>query len=261
MKWLVVIILLCLPSVSFAVESGIADSTLQIKSDSSISDEKQSVVITIERLTVEDMKLDDTLLIMLKSTGMPLAGFDFKFGINNPMVDIVEILPGEIYDSCRWGYFNTHQINTTYRDDYPPILWQAVALAEVVSDTIKPLCFGFERKASLLKLVVSNEHVLNQPDTTVPIFFFWEDCTDNTISGRTGNILLISRQVFDYFGRKTQKSSKLFPNRTGAPNQCINPAMDNHPRRRIILHNGGIKFRLNVELKSSDSTDTKYPKK
>ncbi|MEA2030741.1 MAG: hypothetical protein U9N55_03995 [candidate division Zixibacteria bacterium] len=255
MKWFVVIILLWLPSVSFAVESGIVDSTLQMKLDS--SDEKQSAVITIEQLTVDDMKLDDTLLIMLKSTGTSLAGFDFKFGINNPMVDIVEILPGEIYDSCRWEYFNAHQINTTHRDDdYPPILWQAVALAEVVSDTTKPLCFGFESEASLLKLVLSNEHVLNQPDTTVPIFFFWEDCTDNTISGRTGNVLLISRQVFDYFREKPPRSSKLFPNRTGAPNQCIDPARDNHPRRRIILHNGGIKFNLNVELKPSDSTDS-----
>ncbi|RKX25594.1 MAG: hypothetical protein DRP47_09560 [Candidatus Zixiibacteriota bacterium] len=255
MKKIVVFLLLCLVQLSFADEIDLIDSALHTTSDS--LSEEQGVVITIERLTVEDSRLNDTLLVMLKSTGAPVAGFDFKFGIDNPMVDIVEILPGEIYDSCRWEYFTARQINTANREDYPPILWQTVALAEMVSDTVRPLCFGFDREASLLKLVVSNEHILEQPDTTVPVFFFWEDCTDNTISGQTGNILLISRQVFDYFGQKPKQGSRLFPTRTGAPNQCIDPARENHPRRRIDYHNGGIKFRLRIEPEPEDTTSTR----
>ncbi len=211
-----------------------------------------NVVVTIERMLVTNQRLHDTLLVTLQANGQSLAGFDFKIGIDNPLVDIIAILPGEIYDSCRWEYFTARQVNTSDKEPYPPILWQVVALAELIPDEEQPLCHGLNRKASLLKLVVSNEHVLNVPDTAVPIFFFWEDCGDNSISSRSGNTLLLSKQVFDYFGAVPPQSRGIFPTRSGAPSQCINPGSRNKPVRKIEFHNGGIEFRMNIEDTTSD---------
>ncbi len=211
-------------------------------------------VVSIDRIHIDDMELDDTITVWLQSFGQRLAGFDLKIGINNPLVDIVEILPGEIYDSCRWEYFNVRQVNTYDRETLPPILWHTVALSEVIPDTTRPVCFGFNRKASLLKIVVSNEHVLDVPDTSVPLFFLWEDCTDNSIASTSGNALLISRRVVDYYPTRPTESSGLFPNRTGPPPQCISEGRSNKPQRRIEFHNGGVEFRFDVDIMEPDST-------
>ncbi|MBU8934271.1 MAG: hypothetical protein KOO62_09720 [candidate division Zixibacteria bacterium] len=252
MKRTLLILVLLLPSLVWADPVVPGDSTTLPATDSLIED--GSMIVSIGRMTIENMTLSDTLFVTLDATGAPLAGFDFKIGIDNPMVDIVEILPGEIYDSCRWEYFSARQIIIANREGYPPLLWQTVALADMASGADQPVCFGFNREASLLKLVLSNEHVLDQPDTAVQIFFFWEDCTDNTISGRTGNKLLISRQVFDYVGTKPEAGSRLFPTRTGAPEHCINPSKVNRPRRMIDFHNGGVEFRLRIDPEPVDTS-------
>ena len=104
-----------------------------------------------------------------------------------------------------------------------------------------------EGEFSLLKVVVSNAHALEAPDEQIPVFFFWEDCTDNTLSNRTGNILLTSRRVYDYYGAVTDSIPPLFPSRTGAPAECIKVNARNPSRRMLDLHNGGVEFLLRVE--------------
>jgi hypothetical protein len=221
-----------------------------------VSEDSIRYVVTVQRVTVTDMRIDDTLVISLNSFGNPLAGFELKFAVESPFIYIDTVLPGEIYDSCNWEFFNARQIDTHNKEDYPLVIWQAVALADMMPDTNRPVCFSFGREASLVKLVVSSEHVARVPDTVAPIFFIWEDCSDNTIAGISGDTLAISAKVFDYYNIEYTEKQELFPTRTGTPEQCINPTARNKPRRQIEFHNGGIQFELNLEGEIVDSAET-----
>lgn len=212
--------------------------------------------VSIERLLVDDMHLEDTVEVFLDSHGQTLAAFALKIGFNSHLIDIVEILPGKMYDSCRWEYFNARELDLPGRENAPRELWQAVALAQMIPDSVQPVCFGADSEISLLRLVVSNEHVLDPVDAVIPIFFYWEDCSDNTLSSKDGNTLVLSRRVYDYGGTPRDSLAPLFPNRTGAPPQCIQPGAQNIPQRRLDLYNGGVEFRFSVELPDSTGADT-----
>lgn len=234
-----------------AEETTVAGDTLV-----EVVEDSTRYIVSIQRVIVTDMRIDDTLVISLNSFGNPLAGFELKFAVESPFIYIDTVLPGEIYDSCNWEFFNARQIDTPNKEDYPPVIWQAVALADMMPDTDRPVCFSFEREASLVKLVVSSEHVARIPDTVAPIFFFWEDCSDNTIAGISGDTLAVSAKVFDYYNVEYTEKQKLFPTRTGAPEQCIDPTARNKPRRQIEFHNGGVEFKMNLEGEIVDSAET-----
>ncbi|MFQ6007991.1 MAG: hypothetical protein ACE5K8_03480 [Candidatus Zixiibacteriota bacterium] len=207
------------------------------------------------------MRIRDTLAITLNSFGQLLAGFELKFGIESPFIDIDTVLPGELYDSCRWEFFNSRSLANPDRDGYPPILWQAVAIAQVSPGEQGPICYGWDGEVSLVKLVVTSEHVTRIPDTVAPIFFFWEDCTDNSISGKSGDTLAISAKVFDFYKTENKRDDVPFPNSTGALDDCINSNKPNRPHRLIEFHNGGVVFRLDVGNTNADSSQTDTIKK
>jgi hypothetical protein len=201
------------------------------------------VIIRVEKRFITNRRINDTLLVSLETFGRPLAGFDLKFGTDSPYLNIVKVLPGRFYDSCGWQFFTAHQVKTLDRSGYPRQLWQAVALAQMATDSSKPRCFGLDRESSLLKIVLSNEHVMQMPETTAAIFFFWEDCTDNVISGLSGSELMVSLSVMDYFSTSHEETGGGFPTRRGAPRNCVNPAAVFKPIRVIEFNNGGVDFR------------------
>jgi hypothetical protein len=225
-----------------------------------LAPEPPRYIIRIDRLEINDMKLEDTLMITVETFGHTVAGFDLKFGTSSPFINIDRVLPGEINDSCDWEYFKATPMTVPGDDmNYPSELWQAVALAKITPDTSAPVCFGFERKASLLKLVVSNDNTLQTPDTTAPVFFFWEDCSDNSLSDATGGAMIISDKVFDYYGSEMSDNGQLFPTRKGTPRTCINPKARNKPLRLIDFHNGGVLYRLDLgkgKLENKPETPT-----
>jgi len=188
------------------------------------------------------MQVFDTLLISVESFGYQVAGFDLKFGTNSSFIDILEVLPGEVNDSCDWEYFSAKALNN-FNEAFPCQLWQAVAIAKITPDTTLPTCFGFQRTASLLKIVVASETREYIPDTLAPIFFFWEDCSDNSLSDETGTAMIISRQVYDYLGTEISDTGQIFPTRRGSPRQCVKPEIQNKPVRQIDFHNGGVTFK------------------
>ena len=213
-------------------------------------------ILSIDRMTITTMKVFDTLDVSIESFGKSVAGFDIKLATASHIIDILEVLPGEVCDSCAWEFFNARQVNTSKWENYPPSIWQVVALAETIPDDQRPVCFGFDRKASLVRLVVSSEHIPLVSDTTVAVFFIWEDCTDNTLSNATGDTLAMSVQVFDYFETEDYKREAIFPTRLGAPRQCINPAAINKPLRLIEFHNGGVEFRMDIIPDSADTLES-----
>ncbi|HOP07326.1 MAG TPA: hypothetical protein PLF13_08555 [candidate division Zixibacteria bacterium] len=204
--------------------------------------EPERITIAIERVRAMAGRIVDTLDVTISASDEPLAGFDLKVGCDSRQVEILDVLPGEILDSCRWEFFDTRPRHHTGSEGAPLQIWRTIALAETIPDEIRPGCYGLDRVASLIRLVVSSEHVEYVPDTTVPIFFYWENCADNSVSSSSGNVLWLSIQVTDYFHQAMNQTDSLFPTRRGAPRSCIDPATPNKPIRRIDFHNGGVEF-------------------
>ena len=211
----------------------------------SVPEQPPRFIVRCDRVTVDDMQADDTLAVTLESQRKSIAGFDFKFGTDSRFITIQDVLPGAVYDSCGWEYFRARQLDAN--PSRPTSLWQVVALSKMTPDTSKPACLLTDGKVTLLKIVVRNARPGEPvPDTTAPIFFYWESCTDNVLSDASGSSMLISDKVFDYLGSEVTGSSKLFPTRTGAAHQCIKPGALNAPKRAIEFHNGGVRFALNT---------------
>lgn len=209
-------------------------------------DSSSNFVVTIERMTINTGRILDTLDITLEAGNNYLAGFDFRVAVQSEFVEILKILRGEIMDSCSWEFFNAKPVEPAGRENYPRSVWHVVALAELIPDETRPACFGFTRSASLVRLVLSSEHVDLVPDTTAAIYFFWERCSDNSIAGIRGDTLSMSDQIYDYYPVHDYETEGTFPTRLGAPMQCIDPTARNRPIRRIDFHNGGVEFELRL---------------
>jgi hypothetical protein len=214
---------------------------------------KPRCTISIDTLTVSDMKLYDTLEIMLEVENVQPAGFVLKVATENGLIDILNILPGEIIDSCRWDLFNARQLPSEDPSVGPAEVWQIVALAHKISDTKAPLCYGLKRPASLARLVVSSTPRANVPDTTVGIFFYWESCRDNALSDREGSSTLFSKSVEDRIPIFLNIRHATFPTRTGTPDECISSRASNPPLRAVVFKNGGVMFKAEIHPKT-DST-------
>ncbi len=104
----------------------------------------------------------------------------------------------------------------------------------------------------MLRIVVSNQRVMQMPETTAAIFFFWESCTDNVTSGETGENLSLSASVFDFFPVGLPDPSGALPTRHGAPRDCVNPRVVNKPKRQLEFYNGGVLFRYALDTTSSE---------
>lgn len=232
------------------------DSTqnVQTKIDSS-----SNFIVSIQRVTINNGRILDTLNIYLETGNNLFAGFDFRVAAESKFIEILNILPGEILDSCSWEFFNAKAVDPTERENYPQSVWHVVALAELIPDEIRPTCFGFNRSASLVRIVISSEHIELVPDTTAAVFFFWERCSDNTISGIMGNTLSMSDQLYDYFPVRDYETEDIFPTRLGVPSHCIDPASKNQPIRQIDFHNGGVEFELQLQPDSIPSESTNQP--
>ena len=203
-------------------------------------------IVRCERVTVPDMRIIDTLDITVETIGMQTAGFDLKFGTDSRFFEILEVLPGRVVDSCGWEYFSAYQVRTAGKEDLPRSLWQAVALAKTSPDSTRVGCDELHGENSLVRLVVSNESLAEVPDTTAPIFFFWEDCSDNSLSDQSGSSLLISSNVYDYFGVELSEGKDMLPTRKGTPRQCVSQRATNQPKRVVDFHNGGVEFKLDI---------------
>lgn len=213
------------------------------------------ILLQIGRLTVDNMRVNDTIPVWFETSNTEVAGFDVKIGFDDCYVDLLDVLPGKFIDSCGWEYFSAKPIKPRFPEKSPPVLWQVVGLARGMSFSGDgPACYSSDRRMSLFRLAVSNEFVKSVPDTTVPIFFFWEDCGDNVFSNARGNELAISMKVFDYFPQPKQENNELFPTRLGAPTQCIDPSKENRLMRRTEFHNGGIEFKLMIDEPPDDDS-------
>jgi hypothetical protein len=85
----------------------------------------------------------------------------------------------------------------------------------------------------------------------VPIYFFWDDCSDNAFASMTGDTLYIDRAIYNYDTTMNyliwdEEDDAMFPEDAripfvGAPDYCLNPDPDKPSAVRLIdFWNGGI---------------------
>jgi len=232
--------------------------SLPSQSDSTHADlsPKKHCVIQISSLLIEDMKLDDTLDLIVETGEIEIGGVVLKIATANMAVHIVDILPGELIDSCGWEMFDARQV-TSKDQSAPREVWQITTLAQGFSGKKKPVCFGFDRPAVLARLVVSSAHRPSVADTTAEIFFYWESCRDNVISDRDGASVLISDTVLDVLPAICATEREVFPTRYGSPLICVSPRAKHPPRRLFEFRNGGVTFKFDGGPGASDSTGVK----
>jgi len=210
-------------------------------------------IFRIDRLLISDGDLHDTLDIMVESAGFEMGGCLLKIGIRSSFVDIVEILPGEMIDSCGWHLFRADEVRSQNPESASVELWQITTLAQSFSGGKKPLCYRIDRPVSLARVVVSSVHVPVVPDTTAAVFFYWESCRDNVVSDRKGASILVSDTVYDCFSITPDADPDQFPTRHGTPPECISPHAAHAPRRLVEFYNGGVAFKLDLDRLERDS--------
>ncbi len=216
---------------------------------------KSGFTVTVEQVLCDNAKLLDTLDVVLESSDVgEVAAFVFKIGTDSRFVDIIEVLPGEIPDSCEWDFFRATQMSVASGLDAPSSLWKVMGLSKMTPDTTRAGCLGFDRPATLARLVVSSAHLIRVPDTTAAVFFYWEDCRDNTLSDSSGALLCVSRSVTDRYSVDLPENVDRFPNRVGTPSECIDPRRKNPPVRRVDFLNGGVEFKFDIGEPEPDST-------
>jgi len=222
---------------------------------------------SIETGTLGAYKSVDTLDIMLSTAGYPIAGVDLKIGLDSYAMEILEVLRGELPDSCEWEFFDTKSSIDQGKEGYPRSIWQVIMLAEFMPDSVRPTCHSFNRPVSIARLVVmlNTDRARIMPDTLFPIYFFWEDCSDNTVTNISGDSLIMSLVVdgvastdsFSVGAGHVQPAGTTparyisFPSRLGAPDACINPKARNKPTRRLVFQSGGVKVGNMIDTTST----------
>jgi len=208
-------------------------------------------LIQIETKKVSEIYFTDTLDIYLTTRDVGIGGFSLKLGFNPRQLAIVDVLRSDILDSCNWEFFNARQMKSSINPENTLALWQIVGMAEMAGDTVGPKCFGYENsRGSLIKVIISNEHLMPASDSLIPLYFLWENCADNTLSSIKGNQLLLSSSVVNYPIVEQGSIIKTFPTIDGAPEECIKKGTKNKPNRAIEFHNGGIIYSPQADIDS-----------
>ncbi|MCH9031367.1 MAG: T9SS type A sorting domain-containing protein [candidate division Zixibacteria bacterium] len=188
------------------------------------------------------------LSITSEGSTFELGGFDFMIAYDQSALTALSATPGDYIVNCGWEYFS-------YRfgpfgnctGGCPSGLLKILAVAETNDGFNHPDCFGPPNNdpIELAKIcfLVSNDRTLECQFARVS--FFWTDCTDNVLSDRTGDVLLVSRDVFmDQNPIPITDGTTGFPTGTGIQDVCFF-GLDTTkptPNRCVDFYNGGVRI-------------------
>jgi hypothetical protein len=190
---------------------------------------------------------------------MPMGGFDFLIAYDASALTFISADPGALLTACGWEYF-------TYRfgafgncgpNACPTGLLRLVALAETNNGPNHPDCFtgglGTEgTQLATMEFFVTNDRTFEC--MFVPIYFFWFDCGDNTISSQYGDTLFLEQEVWwygcDQDPHQFEVTDHTFglPGAYGIPDSCLIGDKE-YPLRAIDFFGGG------VDIVCADSID------
>jgi hypothetical protein len=186
----------------------------------------------------------------LPGSAYPIGGYDFLIQYDNSVLTLMGVTAGSELAVCEWEYF-------TYRfgpfgncgSGCPSGMVKLVAIAETNNGTHRPICYletdGSIAQLAQLTFLVKNDR--NLECMFVPIRFIWIDCTDNALSNKAGDTLLISKHVYDwvkdglgYYLPIEGQSDGTFPTIYGAPASCNVQTLKGWPFRMVDFYNGGV---------------------
>jgi hypothetical protein len=189
--------------------------------------------------------------ILVANSAVPMGGFDLVIGYDASALTFIEAGPGQFLENCGWEYFTyRHGAQGNCGDACPSGLLRIIALAETNNGPYHPSCYGppdtDSHELVTLKFFVTNDRTYDCQ--FVPIYFFWGDCGDNSVSSISGDLLFIDHAIYDHEGNLIwdEDDDDQFPENAripyvGAPDYCLNSDPDKpSPIRAIDFVNGGI---------------------
>ncbi|MBU8934415.1 MAG: dockerin type I repeat-containing protein [candidate division Zixibacteria bacterium] len=138
--------------------------------------------------------------------------------------------------ACNWGYLEWSETVHDCEGDHCPDWLLHLKLWDIPGESTCPIDAPLELGTMLFR-------TNGELDTFYPIRFFWSDCDENVVSFIGGeDTMLVSQNIFQYDG--TDITADLpFLNYTGAPDSCLDPALDDTVRVRAIdFYHGGLKM-------------------
>ncbi len=170
-----------------------------------------------------------------------IGGYDFLIQYPYNALTFVRAIEATHFQNCDWEYF-TYRYNSTNCLDTSSLMItiRIVAIAETNNGPYQPSC-SMDSTGHLFTLdfLVSDNRELE--GDSVAVEFLWCDCGDNTISGKTGDSLFISRSVYSSFYHvDISDSNSVYPSLFGAQNSDCMSTPDRQVVRQIDFHNGGM---------------------
>lgn len=186
----------------------------------------------------------------LPGSNYPIGGYDFLIQYDNSVLTLLNATVGTDLTACKWEYF-------TFRfgpfgncgSGCPSGMVKLVAIAETNNGTPRPSCYletdGSIAQLAQLTFLVKNDR--NLECMFVPVRFIWLDCTDNGLSNKAGDTLMISHHVYDWvedgLGHYVSiegQGDGTFPTIYGAPASCNVQTPKGYPFRMVDFYNGGV---------------------
>ncbi|MDH3891179.1 MAG: T9SS type A sorting domain-containing protein [candidate division Zixibacteria bacterium] len=194
----------------------------------------------------------ETVSIFLNGSGKELGGYDILVAYDQSALSVQSAVPGLLHNNCGWEYFNyRHGADGNCGNACPSGLLRITAFAETNNGANHPGCFldGMVGSIADINFLVSDDRTLECQ--FVPVSFFWMDCGDNGFSGRVGDTLWISRNVYSFENQNITDPNYGFPGYFGAPDSCLIGGDPDKPTplRCVDFTNGG------VDIVCADSID------
>jgi len=226
-------------------------------------------VITVEQCPI--IRLEKTegtlqghyenLQVTIENGGcLQIAGFDLLIGYDASALTFVQATAGELLTDCGWEYFTyRYGPDGNCESGCPSGMLRLVGLAETNNGPSHPSCYGPSDGGVYtladLTFLVSNDRTFECQ--YVPVYFYWLDCGDNSVSNIDGDSLIIDSRIYNFEGGIIwdEFDDDQYPDggRTaysGAPDACLE-GFKITPYRCLECWNGG------VDIVCADSIDAR----
>nr|MBN2276419.1 T9SS type A sorting domain-containing protein [candidate division Zixibacteria bacterium] len=190
-------------------------------------------IVKIEKTHNTHQGQYENVSITVENSSYPIGGFDFLIAYDNSALTAAGAYAGQWLEDCDWEYF-TYRFgsNGNCGDACPSGLLRIIAMAESNDGGNHPDCYGPPDadvyELARIQFLVTND--LNMNCQYVPIYFFWDNCGDNTFSSQEGDYLYIDNRIYNFEGGLIwdEEDETNYPESSripfvGAPDNCLNP--------------------------------------
>lgn len=177
----------------------------------------------------------------LLANGKDVGGFSFLLSYDCSCLQFLSARKGAFLVSHRWEFF-TYRYgaigNGNCGAGCPSCLIRVVAIADVNNGASHPL-YDHTNQGEwvVLKFRTSNDRTL--AGQCCAISWFWYDCTDNTVSDSTGNVLYVVDSLYSASGALVDLATS-FPNNVANCDAFSGGPGKPTPKKNIIFCNGQI---------------------